>query len=94
MGELTDAEVKALTQDGLQLLATWSRQIAMLPLEDWRQAFDRAETLGPILDPTLYRDYLHSGRGEIIKELLDAAIKLKAVVNKAQPKIREEAQRE
>ncbi len=80
----TTAELFA---EGLEILCNNARIISMLPLEDWRAAFDRAETLGPVIDPTLYRDYLSTGRGEIIKDVLDAAIVLKRAVLKHQTAI-------
>jgi len=38
-----------------ELLLALSRQILMLPLKKFIEAIDLAETLGPVLDPTLYR---------------------------------------
>lgn len=66
-------------QDGWSLLIGQARIIAMLPLERWLEQFEKAETLGPILDPTLYRDYIYDPeeRGELLKGLIRAAIPLK-----------------
>ena len=63
--------------------------LAMFPIEEWLQQLQRAETLAPILDPTLYRDYIYSGRDELIRELLEGALAFKRAVVKAQEKIKE-----
>ena len=59
--------------------------ISLLPLEDWLVAFERAEAIGPILDPTLYRQYLYDPekKGQVIKEIIEAAIPLKQAILKA-----------
>lgn len=86
---MKDAEAVKLTQEGFELLCSHARIIAMLPLEDWLQALEHAETVGPILDPTLYREYLYSKKPEILKGIIRAAITLKQEVLKAQPVIRD-----
>ena len=60
----------------------------MLPIEDWLNAFDRAETIGSILDPTLYRDYIFDkeGKGEDLKALFRAALPLKREILRLQAK--------
>ncbi len=58
------------TQDQVLMLVTLS---AMLPLEEFLQAIARAETLGPILDPTLYRDFLYSDGRESLDFIKEAA---------------------
>lgn len=78
-----------LQAQGFELLCSQARIIAMLPLEDWLSALELAETIGPVLDPTLYRDYLYSQKPEILKEIIRAAIPLKKAVLKAQPFIKE-----
>ncbi len=77
--------------DGWDLLIGQANIIAMLPLEDWLAAFERAETLGPILDPTLYRQYIYDPekKGEVIKDIINAALPLKHAILKAR-KIYEE----
>ena len=92
--ELSDLEALDVLQAGYQMLLTWSRNIAMLPLEEWQSQLDRAETLGPILDPTLYRKYLYSDKPDILKSILSAAIPLKHAVLSAQPKIADVLRRE
>jgi hypothetical protein len=79
-----DAEAVKVTTDGLEMLAMWCRNISMLPLEEWQEAFNKAETVAPLLDPTLYREYISSGKSQVIKELIRLAIPLKHAVLKAQ----------
>lgn len=81
----TDAEIIETMKEGFEILCTWSRNIAMLPLEDWDAAFERSESVGHILDPTLYRDYLYSDKAKTIRAIIKAAIPLKQEILKAQP---------
>ena len=73
-------------QDGWTLLISQAKIIALLPLEEWLESFSRAETLAPILDPTLYRDYIYDPdqKGELIKDLIRAAVPLKRELLKLQ----------
>lgn len=82
---MTNEEAKTVTTEGFEILCMWSRNIAMLPLEDWRDAMRKAETLVPIMNPTLCR--LFGDKAKILNEILDAAIKLKVVVMKHQAAI-------
>ena len=91
---MTRTEALATLQEGFETLSGYASLIARLPLEDWRDALLHAESFGPILDPTLYRDYLQSGRGEILKPLLDAAIRLKQTVLNVQPQVLAALERE
>jgi hypothetical protein len=72
--------------DGWNVLIGQAKIIAMLPLEEWISAFERAESLGPILDPTLYRDYIYDPeeKGELLKDLIRSAIPLKREILKLQ----------
>ena len=92
--ELSDLEAVDVLQAGYEMLLTWSRNIAMLPLEEWQNQLERAETLGPILDPTLFRKYLYSNKPDILKSILNAAIPLKQAVLKAQVQIPDVMRRE
>ena len=74
---------------GFETLAAWSRNIALLPLEEWQAALDRAETVVPFLDPTLYRDYLYSEKAAILRRLIAAALPLKRVVVESQAAVQE-----
>jgi len=61
--------------------------IAEMPIEKWLDDFDRAETLGPILDPTLYRSYLYSKKGDVLKAVFNAALTLKRAVLEARERV-------
>jgi len=52
------------TQDALVLIAGIARD---LDLDEFLARIDRAETLGPITDPTLYRDA--SGKLSFVRDL-------------------------
>jgi len=91
---ITDKKAVELTQEGFEILCLWARNIAMLPLNEWLEALDHAETVGPFLDPTLYRDYIYSEKPKVIRELIEAGITLKAAVLKAQPLALKEIERE
>jgi hypothetical protein len=62
--------------------------LTLFPIEEWLDGLNRADTIAPILDPTAYRDYLYSGKGELIKDLLSAALTFKRAVLKAQEQIK------
>lgn len=83
---MRDLQAVEATREGWDAFLAAARLIASLPLEEWLAAFERAEALGPILDPTLYRDYLHDPqrRGETLQGLFTAALPLKAAVRSAQ----------
>lgn len=82
---MKDHELKAQYEMALGLLFSQCRILATLPLEEMLSQLDRAETVAPFIDPTLMQQYLASPNGPIIKELLRAAIGVKAVVMKHQP---------
>lgn len=63
--------------------------LAMFPIEEWLEQLDRADTIVPILDPTLYRDYIYSGKGEIVKDVLRAALTFKRAIMKAQQQVKD-----
>jgi len=90
---MKDEKAAQLTQEGFEILCLWARNIAMLPLEEWLAALDHAETVGPILDPTLYRDYLYSDKPKVIRELIEAGITIKAAVIRAQPLAKKEIEK-
>src|SRR5215510_9322440 len=82
-----DEEGKQIIQDmqeGWSLLFNWGKVIAMLPIEAWLESLERADTTAPILDPTLYRDYLYSGKGPIIKTMLRGALEFKRAILQCQ----------
>lgn len=77
---MSDQEAVATLTMGFDLLFNQARVISMLPLEEWLEAFERADAIAPILDPTLYRENLASGKSEALKKLIRAALELKRTV--------------
>ena len=57
--------------------------LSALPIEEMLALLERAETLGPIVDPTLAARYLHSGKGEALKALFRAVIGVQEAARKA-----------
>jgi hypothetical protein len=45
------------------------KMIALLPIEKWLEDLEHADVVGPFLDPTLYREYLRSGRDKMLKSV-------------------------
>jgi hypothetical protein len=74
-----------LTKEGFEILCLWARNIAMLPLEEWKEAFELADNSMHIVDPTLYREFLYSEKAQLIVKMIDAALPLKKLVLEAQP---------
>lgn len=66
----------------------FSAMVALIDLGSFLEAMYRAETLGPILDPTLYRTFLYNARArhnlEVVKELAEALLKVKRIVEREQ----------
>lgn len=86
---LTDEEAIQATQDGWTIVFQQGAMIALMPIELWLDAFEKADTIAPITDPTLYREYLYSGKGELIKDILRAALTFKQAILKAQKEAKE-----
>jgi hypothetical protein len=78
--QMSDKEAMATLHLGFDLLFNYAKLISMLPLEDWLELLERAESTAPILDPTLYREALYSGKLEAIKKVIRAALELKRTV--------------
>jgi hypothetical protein len=74
-------------QDGWDLVMQFGAMIAQLPIEEWLQRLEGADSIAPILDPTLYREYLHSGKGELIKGVLRGAATFKRSIVAAQEQV-------
>ncbi|HEY2012393.1 MAG TPA: hypothetical protein VGH38_02780 [Bryobacteraceae bacterium] len=89
MGVTTEAGEVIEMREGWAFVMQQGALIAMMPIEEWLQGLERADTLGPILDPTLYREYLYSGKGEVIKDVLRAALVFKSAILKAQRQVQE-----
>lgn len=91
---MNEDEAAKTMAEGFNMFANQCRIMAMLPIEEWLAALEKAETLGPLVDPTLYRAYIHAERTTVLKEMLRAALPLKQAVMKAQPAIKREIERE
>lgn len=70
--------------EGMEFLCGQGAVLAMLPMERWLRELEHAEAVGAILDPTLYRKYLWSGREGMTKDILRAAIEFKHAIQRAQ----------
>lgn len=77
-----------LFKQHMELIIQQGALLAQLPLEDMLAKLNTAETLAPMLDPTLYHNYLYSGRDKVTKDLLQAAIHFKAVIVKLQEQVK------
>lgn len=78
-------------QLGWGLLLSQGAIVAELPIEEWLRGLERADSVAPFLDPTAYRTYLHSGKGELLKEVFAAALVFKRAIQKAQQQVEEDA---
>lgn len=91
---MEDAEEAQLLSEGFDLLFLWCRNIALLPVEDWIKAFEKAESLVPIIHSTLYQKYVFSEKAKFLKELISTALSVKEIVLKMQPLIETELKTE
>ena len=80
----------ALTKE----LFLYANAIARMPLVEWRDAVRRDEDIAPFQDPTFFIKYMNSKKPGVLKEVLDAAIHLQAVILKVQPLLLEELHKE
>lgn len=78
-----DLEAK-IFQSHLEFVFQQGAMLALLPIEEMLDAFEHADAVGPIVDPTLYRKWIHSGRDGMMKEVLKAALEFKAAILQAQ----------
>jgi hypothetical protein len=67
----------------LRIIWSICATVDALPLDDMIAAQLRAETIGPVVDPTLYRNQLHAFTEDceatrLVRELRDGVRKLKA----------------
>lgn len=58
----------------IDLLITQAKMFEVLPMQRELDGLQRADSVATILDPTLYRDYLYSGKGPHIKRILQAGV--------------------
>lgn len=63
-----------------ELLLAQARLIAALDLEELLNAIDRAEAVGPVLNPTLYKQ--GAEKMQAIRRVAEAALKIKNEVLK------------
>lgn len=77
----------ATRQADYELLLQWSALIAMLPIDEWLGDLEHAESVAPVLDPTMYRDYIYSKKPEVLKKIMRAALELKRTVEEQQAEI-------
>lgn len=71
-------------KEGAELLMQQGAMLALMPIEKWLADLHHADAIAPILDPTLYRDYIQSRRDEMLKEVLTGALHFKKAIQKAQ----------
>lgn len=81
---MTNEETIKTIMLGYDMLINQAKVLASLPLEDWERAFEKFETIGPLIDPTLYREVIYSKKCKVIRMLIKAAIPLKHAVEEAQ----------
>ena len=65
---------------GFELLMSTAKVVAMLPLEEWLRGLNRAESIAPIIDPTLAKEYFASDKPAVLKDIIEKAIPLKHAV--------------
>lgn len=82
---MTDKQAVDTTTQGWDLLMSQARIIAMLPLEDWINAMNRADSLGIMIDPTLW--IKGHKKMDKIREVIEAALPLKRCVLKLQKEL-------
>lgn len=90
--EMTAQEAVGLMKQGWDMLANWGKMITMLPLEDWLEVIDKADAMGPFIDPTMWMQG-HEKMAEI-RKIIAAALPLKRAIIALQPKIMAELEKE
>ena len=84
MSEAVENEIEFDFKQGAEMLMSQGAMIALFPIEKWLSDLERADAIAPILDPTLYRAYIYSGRDNMLKDVLSAALGFKRAILKAQ----------
>lgn len=74
---------------GMGLLLGLARTIQIVPVEDMLRELERADTMGPFVDPTLWREAEASGRLADARDLLRSAATFKAAAVKLAAKGKE-----
>ena len=91
---MSEKEAVETLSEGFNYVCNLSRMIAMMPIEDWLEKLEFGEVGASILDPTLFKQYLHSKKPEILKKILRAALELKRTIQEVQGDVLEEMKRE
>lgn len=84
MSQLTGTEAIDAMKDGWTIVFNQGALLAEMPIEDWLEGFNRADSIVPILDSTLYRRALASDKPRMIRDILAAALVFKNAIKKAQ----------
>lgn len=79
-----DQEAIERLTDQWEMVMQWGAMLALCPIEEWLNDLNHTHTIAPILDPTAYREYIYSGKGEIISSVLEGALVFKKAIIKAQ----------
>jgi hypothetical protein len=77
---------------GYELALSYARAVASLPVDIWLAELEHAEAVAPIVDPTLFREYLYSAKPQILKKILRSLLEVKRAVEEAQPEIRKQVE--
>jgi hypothetical protein len=85
---MTKEEAILTTQEGWSFVMRQGAMLALMPIEDWIEAFEHADSIAPILDPTLYREGIYSGKPKLIREVLEAALAFKRAILRAQEQVK------
>jgi hypothetical protein len=82
---LMDQDAIRAMQDGWAFVFRQGALLAQMPIEEWLAAFARAESIAPIIDPTLFiKYYSKDSKGDIIRGVLKGALTFKRAILKAQ----------
>jgi len=67
-----------------QQIMTFAQLLKGLPLADFLETLDRADTVGAFVDPTLYRSALQSGKLDLVKDVAEALCEAQRKIAKAE----------
>lgn len=84
---MTDQEAINVMTDGWSFVMQQGAMLALMPIEDWIEALDNANTLAPVLDPTLYLKSVYSDKPRLIREVLEGAMVFKRAILKVQKEV-------
>lgn len=72
-------------KEGYEKLIKQCRDMAQLPIDAWLADLNHAETMGAIVDPTLYRRYIYSDKPKVLIKLMNAALEVKRAFEEVEP---------